>query len=114
MDPLGFGLENFDPIGRYRTRQGDQPIDASGVLPSGEKFDGPRALKAVLLKRKGEFLLNLSRKLLGFALGRQLYPFDQCVVDDSLRALGADRYRASILVERIALSYPFRHRFVKK
>jgi hypothetical protein len=114
MDPLGFGLENFDPIGRFRTEQAGQPIDAAGELPSGDKFNGPRELKAVLLKQKSEFVRNVARKLLGYALGRQLYRFDQCVIDDSIKALEADGYKASLLVERIALSYPFRHRYVKK
>jgi hypothetical protein len=114
MDPIGFGLENFDPIGRFRTEQAGQPIDAFGELPSGEKFKGPRELRAVLLKQKSEFLRNLTRKMLGYALGRQLYRFDQCVIDDTLKALEADGYKASILIERIALSYPFRHRYVKK
>ena len=114
MDPLGFGLENFDPIGRFRSEQSGQPIDAAGELPSGEKFKGPRELRAVLLKQKTEFLRNLARKLLGYALGRQLYRFDDCVIDDSLKALEADGYKATVLLERIALSYPFRHRYVKK
>jgi hypothetical protein len=114
MDPLGFGLENFDPIGRFRTEQAGQPIDAVGELPSGEKFNGPHELRAVLLKQKTEVLRNLARKMLGYALGRQLYRFDQCVIDDSLKALEADGYKGPILVERIVLSYPFRHRYVKK
>ncbi len=114
MDPLGFGLENFDPIGRFRTEQAGQPVDAAGELPSGEKFNGPRELRAVLLKQKTEFLRNLARKLLGYALGRQLYRFDQCVIDESLKALEAEGYKAPALIERIALSYPFRHRYVKK
>jgi hypothetical protein len=114
MDPLGFSLENFDPIGRFRTEQAGQPIDSVGQLPSGEKINGPRDLRAVLLKQKTEFLRNLSRKLLGYALGRQLYRFDQCVIDDALKALEADGYKAPVLIERIALSYPFRHRYVKK
>ncbi len=114
MDPLGFGLENFDPIGRYRKEQNGLPIDAAGELPSGEKFSGPAELKEVLLARKEEFLRNLSRKVLGFALGRQLYSFDQCVIDDSLKALAADEYKSSALIEKVVLSYPFRHRYVKK
>jgi hypothetical protein len=52
--------------------------------------------------------------MLGYALGRQLYRFDQCVIDDALKALEADNYKAPILIERIVLSYPFRHRYVKK
>ncbi|HZV03449.1 MAG TPA: DUF1592 domain-containing protein [Gemmataceae bacterium] len=114
MDPIGFGLENFDPIGRFRTEQAGQPIDAVGELPSGEKFNGPRELRAVLLKQRTEFLRNLARKMLGYALGRQLYRFDQCVIDDALKALEADGYKATVLIERIVLSYPFRHRYVKK
>jgi hypothetical protein len=114
MDPLGFGLENYDPIGRWRTEAAGIPVDATGELPSGEKFAGPAELKDLLLKRKDEFLRAFGRKLLGYALGRPLYPFDQCVVDDGLKALEADGYRSSVLVERIVLSYPFRHRFVKK
>ncbi len=114
IDPLGFGLENFDPIGRWRTEAGGAAVDASGELPGGTKFNGPAELKVLLLKRKPEFLRNLSRKLLGYALGRQLYPFDQCVVDDGLKALAADGDRPAALFERIVLSYPFRHRFVKK
>ena len=68
----------------------------------------------MLLKQKTEFLRNLSRKLFGYALGRQLYRFDQCVIDESLKALEAEGYKAPALLSRIALSYPFRHRYVKK
>ena len=109
MDPLGFGLENYDPLGRWRAG-----VDASGELPGGQTFDGPVELKAVILKRKAEFLQTLTKKLLGYALGRQLYPFDQCVVDETVKALAADGDRAGVLFEKVALSYPFRHRFVKK
>jgi hypothetical protein len=114
MDPLGFGLENFDPLGRWRTAVGGGPVDAGGELPSGEKFSGPAELKDVLLKRKAEFLTALGRKLFGYALGRRLYAFDQCVIDDAVKALAESGYRSSVLVERIVLSYPFRHRYVKK
>ena len=114
MDPLGFGLENYDPIGRYRTTQNNQPIDAVGVLPSGEKFNGPIELKNTLMKRKGEFIKNLTRKMLGYALGRELSQFDQCVIDETIKALDAGQYKSSILIEKVVLSYPFRHRYVKK
>jgi hypothetical protein len=114
MDPLGFGLENFDAIGRWRTEVNGARVDSTGELPDGTKFDGPQELKQLLLKRKPEFLRNLSRKVLGYALGRQLYPHDQCVIDDALKALEAEGYRSHVLIERIVLSYPFRHRYVKK
>ena len=68
----------------------------------------------MLLQRKGEFVRNLTRKMLGYALGRQLYAFDTCVVDDAVKALEAEEYRPAVLIERIVLSYPFRHRYAKK
>jgi len=114
MDPLGFGLENFDAIGRWRTELAGQKIDSSGVLPSGEKFASPAELKAVLLNKKDEVIRNLSRKMLGYALGRSLNKFDQCVVDDAMKALKMNDYKAGVLVETIVLSYPFQYRFAKK
>jgi len=113
MDPLGFGLENFDPMGRWREQESGQPVDASGKLPSGEKFSGPADLKKLLQKRQREFQKSLTRKMLGYALGRSLNKFDQCVVDETLKALDKDGHRASVLVEHIVLSYPFQHRFIK-
>lgn len=114
MDPLGFGLENFDAIGRWRDTLAGDPIDASGKLPSGESFSGPEELKKLLLRRKQEVLKHLTRKMLGYAVGRQLNRFDQCVIDDTMKALAANGDRASVLVEQIVLSYPFQHRYVKK
>jgi len=114
MDPLGFGLENFDPIGRWRTVDDGEPVDSTGQLPSGEKFTSPEQLKKILMGRKDEVLAHLSRKLLGYALGRALNKFDQCVVDDGLKALKADGHRSSTLIETIVLSYPFQHRYAKR
>lgn len=114
MDPMGFGLENFDAIGRWRTTEAGAPIDATGVLPDGERFDGPLQLKDVLLKHKDQFLRNFSRKLLGYALGRGLDRFDQCVVKDSLKSLDANGDRPSALIDTIVLSTPFQYRYAKK
>jgi hypothetical protein len=114
MDPLGFGLENFDPIGRWRTLDDGRPVDSLGQLPTGEKFESPAQLKKVLLARKDEVVTHLTRKLLGYALGRALNNFDKCVVDDSLKALKADGYRSSAMIETIVLSYPFQHRYAKR
>jgi hypothetical protein len=114
LDPLGFGLENFDVLGRWRTTDRDQPIDARGTLPSGEEFTGPTGLKAHLMARKDDVIKHLARKLTGFAFGRELTKFDECVIDEALKALQANGYRASVLVEQIATSFPFRHRFYPK
>jgi hypothetical protein len=114
MDPLGFGLENFDAVGRWRTELAGQKIDSTGVLPSGEKFSNPAELKAVLLKKKDEVVRNLSRKMLGYALGRSLNQFDQCVIDDAMKAMRADGYKSETLILSIVLSYPFQYRFAKK
>jgi hypothetical protein len=111
MDPIGFGLENFDPIGRWRETDAGQPVDANGTLPSGENFNGPGELKAILLARKDDIMRNLSRKLLGYALGRSLTQYDNCVVDECMLHLQAEEYRPSALFKQIVLSYPFRHRY---
>ncbi|MBX7104789.1 MAG: DUF1592 domain-containing protein [Gemmataceae bacterium] len=113
MDELGFGLENFDPIGRWRTTNNGLPVDATGKLPSGVSFTGPAELRQTLMKQKSEFERHLSRKLLGYALGRALNKYDECVVDDCCKALASSGERAAVLIERIVLSYPFRHRYYK-
>lgn len=111
MDPIGFGLENFDPIGRWRTDLAGQAIDSQGTLPSGQAFSGPKELKAILLERKVDFTRNLSRKMLGYALGRNVAKMDKCVVDACLKNLEQADYRASALFDTIVLSHPFRHRY---
>ena len=114
MDPLGFGLENFDGIGRWRDRDRGVPIDATGVLPSGQKFSGPDELRLVLLERRDDFLRQFVRKLLGFSLGRELNKFDACIVDECLERLAENDFRSSVLIESIALSYPFQYRYYRE
>jgi cytochrome c553 len=114
MDPIGFGLENFDAIGRWRKTEASEPVDASGVLPDGTQFSGPQQLRGALLKRKGEFLYNFSRKLLGYGLGRSLNRFDECVIQDGVKAMQAEGDKPEPLIETIVLSTPFQYRYVKK
>ncbi|HEV3235375.1 MAG TPA: DUF1592 domain-containing protein [Gemmataceae bacterium] len=115
MDPLGFGLENFDPLGRWRTEQAGKPIDTMGILPTGEKFNGPVELKKLLLeKRRTDFLRNLCRKMLGYSLAREINRPDMCVVQDCVLALEKGDFHASRLLEAIVLSYPFTHRNQKE
>ncbi|MCU1232069.1 MAG: hypothetical protein JWP63_36 [Candidatus Solibacter sp.] len=110
MDPIGLGLENFDWMGRWRDRDTNgQPVDASGVLPSGEKFTGAVELRQVLLNRKQDFVRHLSGKVLGYALGRSLQDGDQCTVQKLVDALEKDRYRARTLVREVVLGLPFRN-----
>lgn len=115
LDPIGFGLENFDAVGRWRTHDSSgEPIDAGGKLPSGDEFSGPAELKDVLLQRKEDFIRRLARKMLGYALGRELNKFDECVIDDAVAALEENDYQSRALVAQIVLSYPFQHRYVAR
>lgn len=114
MDPLGFGLENFDPLGRWRDQVNGEAVDAKGTLPSGQVFEGPAGLKKVLLERKEQFVRHVARKMTGYAFGRELNKFDNCVVNESMKALEANQWRATVLIETIATSYPFQHRFYPK
>ena len=83
MDPLGFGMEAFDVLGRYRATEGGQAVDASGVLPSGERFNGPAELKEILLRRRDQVMQHLVRKLTGYAFGRELNKFDEFVLREA-------------------------------
>jgi hypothetical protein len=110
IDPIGFGLENFDPIGRWRTEIAGQPVDASGELPGGEKFKGPEELRKVLLARKDDFLRNLAEKMLSYALGRGLEPYDAPALKEILAEVAKNDTRASALILGVARSYPFLYR----
>jgi hypothetical protein len=113
MDPLGFGLENFDPLARWRTQDQGIDIDAEGTLPSGETYRGPAELKQTLMSRRNEFQRHLVRKFLGYALGRELNRFDDCVIDNCCKQLAENDHRAWVMLESIVTSYPFQHRFFK-
>lgn len=109
IDPLGFGLENFDVLGKWRTEEGGKPIDARGELLDGTKFDGVQELKQVLMKRKDEVMRNLTEKMLGYALGRGLTREESCTVDRIVATLRQDGYKSQTLVREIVLSIPFRY-----
>ena len=110
MDPLGFGLENFDAIGRWRTKIGDDPIDANGVLTTGEKFEGPAELKTILLAKKETFIRNMTERMLAYALGRGLEFRDRPAVKQIMAAQAQDDYLSSTLILEIVKSYPFQYR----
>jgi hypothetical protein len=108
MDPLGFGLENFDAIGGWRTHEGTRPIDASGKVAGGGSFRGPVELRAALLSRRDAFARCLAEKMLTYALGRGLDRADRRAVDRIVARLARDGYRYSSLVLAIVESQPFR------
>jgi hypothetical protein len=110
MDPIGFGLENFDAVGAWRTTDGDAKVDASGQLANGKKFTGPNQLKQILLAQKPLFVRAFSERLLTFALGRGVESYDKCNVDEIAQATAKNGYKFSALVTAIVQSDPFRMR----
>ena len=110
MDPLGFGLENFDAVGAWRTADGKFPIDATGSLPDGRTFNGPDELRAILKADHQAFEQCLTAKLLTYALGRGLERYDKRTVSGIVSRLPEHEYRFSGLVLEIVNSLPFQSR----
>jgi hypothetical protein len=110
MDPLGFGLENFDAVGAWRTADGKFPIDATGSLPDGRTFNGPDELRAILKADHQAFEQCLTAKLLTYALGRGLERYDKRTVSGIVSRLPEHEYRFSGLVLEIVTSLPFQSR----
>ena len=111
MDPLGFALENFDAVGRWRVRgESDEPIDATGALPDGTSFAGPNEMRAALLRNPDRFVATVAEKLLTYALGRNLESYDMPAVRAIVRGAAADGHRLSSLVVGIVKSTPFQMR----
>ncbi len=109
MDPLGFGLEHFDAIGRWRDSEEGLKIDSRGELPDGHAFDGLIELRNTLMARTSEFRRCLASKLLIFALGRGLEYFDECTLDEICSKVEANGDKFSALVDAIIDSRPFRY-----
>ena len=119
LDPIGFGLEKFDAIGRWRDQDSNgQPIDAAGELPSGitgaKRFSGPADLKAIIAGRNSDVARNLVERLLAYALGRKLEGYDEIVVGDVMSEIAGDGYRMRALINGVITSYPFTHRRIEK
>lgn len=109
MDPYGFGLENFDAIGRWRVTEADgKAVDASDTLPDGTSFRGPSELRAAILRRPEAFVRTFTRKLLTYAVGRGLEYYDEPVVRRIANQAARDGYRFSSIISGIATSEPFR------
>ena len=116
MDPLGFALESFDAIGRWRTTDNASgaAIDPSGTLPGGTAFDGVAELRMALLDEpwRSEFVGTFAEKLLTYALGRGVESFDQSAIRQIVRDAAADDYRWSAIITGIVKSVPFQMREV--
>ena len=110
IDPLGFALEPFDAVGKWRPSEAGQPIDASGSLPDGSTFDGPDGLRRVLLKRPGRFVETVTEKLLTYAIGRGMEHGDLPIVRTIVREAARTGYRWSSIILGIVQSAPFQMR----
>jgi uncharacterized protein DUF1585/uncharacterized protein DUF1588 len=116
MDPIGLSMENFDAVGAWRTRDGDSvtgkgtPIDAQGELLDGTKIDGVVSLRRALLREPDMFVQTVTEKLMIYALGRGLQPYDMPTVRAIVRGTAQNNYRFSAIVLGIINSTPFTKR----
>lgn len=110
IDPIGFGMENFDAIGRWRTKQNNHPIDATGEMPDGSQIASPADIKQFVMNDKELFVRTMVEKLLSYALGRELTPYDRPVIAEISEKVIADDGRIVTAFVEVAKSYPFRYR----
>ena len=110
MDQLGFGLENFSPIGQWRTIVADAPVDNNGELPNGQKFSGSLELKALLAQRKDEFTRNLAERMMSYALGRGIEQGDWLAIRQISKAVATSGYTSQELILGIIRSPQFNFR----
>lgn len=110
LDPMGFALENFDAIGRWRDEIDGKRVDASGELPGGQVVDGPEALKGALMDRRQLFLRHITEKMLSYALGRGLEHYDMPVVKEIAGRVEEDGYPVRTLILEVSRSLPFQYR----
>ena len=114
LDPIGFGLENFDAIGRWRVKDdAGTAIDSAGELPDGTAFSTPAELKRFLAGREADLARNLTERLMAHALGRHLEGHDEVVIDRIMRRIAEDDYRVRTIITEVIASYLFTHRRVE-
>ncbi len=110
MDALGFGLENYDAIGRWRSKDGKFDIDSAGTLPNGKSFNTPAEMRRILLADIDEFSRNMTEKMLIYALGRGLERYDRITVRGISRKVSESEYRLQTLIHEVVRSLPFQQR----
>jgi mono/diheme cytochrome c family protein len=114
LDPIGFGLENFDAIGRWREKNDEGlDIDSAGKLPNGQDFTSPAELKTLLAQRERDLARNLTERLMAFALGRPLGGYDGIVIDRILANVAKEGYRTRSIISEVITSYLFTYRRIK-
>jgi hypothetical protein len=114
LDPIGFGLENFDAIGRWRDKNdAGFAIDSAGKLPTGGAFSNPAELKRLLAGREADLARNLTERLMAYALGRQLEGYDEIVIDRLMARIAEGDYRVRTIITEVVTSYLFTHRRVE-
>ena len=115
LDPIGFGLENFDAIGRWRDKNDEGlTIDSAGKLPNGLNFSSPAELKNLLAKRERDLARNLTERLVAYALGRPLGGYDGIVIDRILANVAKEGFRTRSIISEVITSYLFTYRRIKK
>jgi hypothetical protein len=115
LDPIGFGLENFDAVGRWRDRnEAGIAIDSAGKLPTGAAFSNPAELKRLLAGRESDLARNLTERFMAYALGRPLEGYDEVVIDQLMTRIAADQYRVRTILTEVIASYLFTHRRIEK
>ena len=107
MDPLGFSLENFDSLGKWRAAVDGLAIDAAATLPDGSHFEGPQGLRTLLVNRQGEFVRTFTEKLLAYSVGRTIELYDLPTIRKITRQAAASNYRWSAVISAIVKSAPF-------
>jgi hypothetical protein len=107
MDPIGFSLENFDAVGKWRTQQFGETLDVSGELVDGSTFVGPAGLRQNLMRYSPQFVRTMTEKLMTYALGRGVQHFDMPVVRQIVRDAAQNNYKFSSLILGVVKSNPF-------
>ena len=114
LDPIGFGLENFNAIGQWREKNDEGlAIDSAGKLPNGKSFSTPAELKGLLAQREADLARNLTERLMSYALGRQLEGYDDVVIDQLMVKIAKNHYRVRDIITEVVTSYLFTYRRIK-
>ena len=115
LDPIGFGMENFNAVGQWRdNNEVGSKIDSSGKLPNGKAFSSPADLKKLLAEEEPKIARNVTERFMAFALGRQLEGYDEIVIDQLMEKISRDNYRLKTIIVEVVSSYLFTHRRVKE